>query len=138
MDQVFTLRVIASDKIFYEGKCCHLIVPATDGSKGILANHENMVIALTTGAMRLQKEDGTWLEAVVGVGFAQIANNRVTVLVVTAERPEEIDVRRAQQAKERAEEQLRQKLSLQQYHMSQASLARAMSRLKMSSKYNDH
>ena len=45
----------------------------------------------------------------VGTGFAEIVNNRVTLLVDTAERPEEIDIRRAEEAKERAEEQLRQK-----------------------------
>ena len=59
-------------------------------------------------------------------------NNRVTILVDTAERPEEINVRRAEEAKERAEEQLRQKQSLQEYYRTQASLARAMNRLKVS------
>ena len=61
-------------------------------------------------------------------------NNRVSILVDTAEHPEEIDVRRAREAKERAREQLRQKQSIQEYYMSKASLARAMSRLRYSSK----
>lgn len=47
-----------------------------------------------------------WEYAVVGMGFVEIVNNRVTLLVETAERPEEIDVARAREAKERAEEQL--------------------------------
>ena len=71
---------------------------------------------------------------VVGTGFAQVINNRVSILVDTAEHPEEIDVRRARDAKERAREQLRQKQSIQEYYMSKASLARAMSRLRYSSK----
>ena len=66
------------------------------------------------------------------MGFAEIMNNRVSVLVNTAERPEDIDVKRAEEAKERAEERLRQKQSIQEYHLSQASLARAMARLKAS------
>ena len=66
--------------------------------------------------------------------FAQVINNRVSILVDTAEHPEEIDVRRAREAKERAREQLRQKQSIQEYYMSKASLARAMSRLRYSSK----
>ena len=61
-------------------------------------------------------------------------NNRATVIVDTCEYPEEIDVRRAKEAKERAEEQLRQKQSIEEYHMSKASLARAMARLKAGSK----
>ena len=48
----------------------------------------------------------------------------------TAESPEEIDIRRAEEAKERALEQLRQKQSIQEYYRSSASLSRAMSRLK--------
>ncbi len=138
MEHTFTLRVIASDKIFYDGKGIQLVIPAADGEKGILAHHENMVIAIVPGDLRLQKEDGSWAEAAVGGGFVQIANNRVTVLTDTAERPEEIDVKRAQLARERAEEQLRQKQSLQEYHQTQAALARAMSRLRITSKYNIH
>jgi len=60
-------------------------------------------------------------------------NNRATVIVDTCESPEDIDVRRAKEAKERAEEQLRQKQSIQEYYRSKASLARAMERLKASS-----
>ena len=61
-------------------------------------------------------------------------NNRASVLVNTAERPEDIDVKRAEEARERAEEQLRQKQSIQEYYRSKASLARAMSRLKVGKK----
>ena len=65
--------------------------------------------------------------------YLRIINNRVTVLVETAELPEEIDKARALEAKERAEEQLRQKQSMREYHHSRASLARAMVRLKATS-----
>ena len=71
---------------------------------------------------------------VTGTGFAQIINNRAMVIVDTCESPEEIDMRRAEEAKERAQEQLRQKQSIQEYYRSKASLARAMSRLKVGKK----
>ena len=138
MDKTFTLRVIVSDKIFYDGKCVQLIIPATDGAMGILANHENMVVAVTNGDMRIQTEDGSWIEAAIGTGFAQISNNRAMVLADTAERPEGIDEERAKRALERAQVRLRQRQSLQEYHLSQAALSRAMSRLSMSSKYRGH
>lgn len=67
-------------------------------------------------------------------GFCQVVNNRVTIIVDTAEYPEEVDIRRANEAKERAKEQLRQKQSIQEYYRSQASLARAMARLRYSTK----
>ena len=128
----FGLKIIASDRVFYEGRCRQIIIPAPDGEKGILPNHENMVIAVNVGDARMEVEKGKWVDIAVGAGFMEIVNNRVTILVYTAERPEEIDIRRAEEAKERAEEQLRQKQSIQEYYHSQASLARAMNRLKVS------
>ena len=127
----FGLKIIASDKVFYEGRCRNLIIPAPDGEVGLLPHHENMVIAIEVGIARMEVEAGVWNEIAVGTGFAEIVNNRVTLLVDTAERPEDIDVRRAQEQKERAEEQMRQKRSIQQYYHTQASLARAMNRLRL-------
>lgn len=130
----FYLRVIACDRVFYAHPCRQVIIPLEDGAKAICAHHENMAFAVEIGEIKIQTEDGTWITGVVGLGFAQVMNNRMTVIVDTAEYPDEIDVRRAMEAKERAEEQLRQKKSIQEYHHSQASLARAMSRLSASSK----
>lgn len=129
----FNLKVIASDKVFYNGKCECLIVPALDGELAVMAHHQNMVVATKIGEIRFREPDSEeWRKAVVGIGFVHIANNRVTMMVDTAERPEDIDAVRAQQALERAQEQLRQKQSTQEYHVSKASLARAMYRLKRS------
>ena len=127
----FGLKIIASDKVFYEGRCRNLIIPAPDGEVGLRPHHENMVIAIEVGIARMEVEAGKWNEIAVGTGFAEIVNNRVTLLVDTAEKPEDIDVRRAQEQKERAEEQMRQKRSIQQYYHTQASLARAMNRLRL-------
>lgn len=132
----FSLKIIASDKVFYNGKCGIIVIPAIDGEQAIMAHHEDMVIATKVGAVRFREnEDAEWRHAVVGIGFVHIANNRVTMLVDTAEHPEDIDEVRARQALERAQEQLRQKQSIQEHHVSQASLARAMVRLKESGKY---
>ncbi|MDD7770526.1 ATP synthase F1 subunit epsilon [Suipraeoptans intestinalis] len=128
----FFLKVISSDKVFFEGRCKSLVVPTPDGQKGILAHHENMVIAVEIGELVLTPEEGEPITAVVSKGFVEILNNQVAVLVNSAERPEDIDVLRAREAEERAKEQLRQKQSIQEYHLSQASLARAMNRLKAS------
>ena len=130
----FLLNVTACDRVFFEGYCRQVILPLEDGEKGIQAHHENMVFVVNVGELRIQTDDGAWITGVVGSGFAQVINNRVSVLVDTAEHPDEIDVRRAKEAKERAKEQLRQEQSIREYHMSKASLARAMSRLRYSSK----
>ena len=49
----FGLKIIASDGVFYAGRCQKLTIPAPDGEKGILAHHENMVIAVTVGIARM-------------------------------------------------------------------------------------
>ena len=125
----FYLKVIAANRVFYSGRCRSIIVPEFDGQKEILAHHEDMVIAVDEGEMRFQPEGSdNWEYAVVGMVFVEIDNTRET-----AEHPEEIDIARAREAKERAEEQLRQKQSIQEYYHSRASLARAMTRLKATS-----
>jgi F-type H+-transporting ATPase subunit epsilon len=131
----FFLQVLASDKVFYKGSCQELIIPLADGEKAILPHHEDMVIAVSIGEMRLLNEEDQWVQAVVGNGFIQIVNNRVTLLVDTAEQPEDIDERRAEEARERAAEQLRQSKSLQEHSHFEASLARSMARLRTKHKY---
>ncbi|MFR2835650.1 MAG: ATP synthase F1 subunit epsilon [[Clostridium] nexile] len=134
METTFSIRLIASDHLFYDGPCTGVIIPALDGQREVLAHHESVIMAIDCGELKIKMPDGTWQIAIVGSGFARVSHGRVYVLVDTAERPEEIDVKRAQEAKERAEEQLRQKQSIQEYHISSASLALAMSRLSASGK----
>ena len=132
----FYVKIISSNRIFYEGFCHCLIIPAVDGEQAIMAHHEETIIAVQNGEMRMQKEEGgEWSYAVLGKGFCMAANNRVTVLADTVERPEEVDVNRAKEALERAQERLRQKQSIQEYHTTQAALARALTRLKETEKF---
>ena len=132
----FYLKVISSNRIFFEGFCTCLIIPSVDGEKAIMAHHEEVIVAVDNGEMRMQKEEGgEWSYAVLGKGFCMVANNRVTVLADTVERPEEVDANRAKEALERAQERLRQKQSIQEYHTTQAALARALTRLKETEKF---
>lgn len=132
----FYLKIISSKRIFYEGPCYCLIIPAVDGEKAVMAHHEEMIIAMKEGELRMQtKENGEWIRAVVTNGFCQLANNRGTLLADTIERPEEIDAIRAKEALERAQERLRQKQSIQEYHLTQSAMARALVRLKETEKF---
>lgn len=132
----FYLKMISSKRIFYEGPCYCLIIPAVDGEKAVMAHHEEMIIAMKEGELRMQtEENGEWIRAVVTNGFCQLANNRGTLLADTIERPEEIDAIRAREALERAQERLRQKQSIQEYHLTQSAMARALVRLKETEKF---
>ena len=126
----FGMNVVASDKTFYQGRGVSITLPAKDGGITILAHHADMMVAIVPGEIKIETEGGEKMIAVCGGGFAQVINNRVTVLVESIERPEDIDVKRAQEALERAQEQLRQKQSLQEYYISKQALSRAMARMK--------
>ena len=133
----FELDVIAVAKTFYTGPCRQIIVTAADGLIGIMAHHESSVIALVEGLLRIQTEDGNWIDAVAGIGHVQIAYNRVHVIVDFVEKPDEIDVKRAQEALDRAKEAMRQKQSIEEYRMSKANIARAMARLAARNRYKE-
>lgn len=133
--EFFSLKVIATNKVFYDGKARYLNVRTLDGEIAFMAHHAPIVVAVEVGTLDVQKDDESWAHVEVGKGILQFANNRLTLLVDTLERPEEIDVRRAEEARQRAEERLRQKQSVQEYKMSQAALARALSRLEFSKKH---
>ncbi len=127
----FELKIIASDHIFYEGPCEQLIVPAQDGEVGILAHHAPLILATVEGSIRFQAPgDERWIRGVVGRGILRVANNRALMVTSFAEHPEQIDAKRAKLALERAKEQLRQKQSLREFKLYQASMARALSRLR--------
>ena len=123
MVKTFKLEILASDHIFYSGECDELIFPGQDGSFGILPNHQPMITCLNAGELRYRTGD-QWHYAVVSDGFVEIMPSYVTLLADTVERPEEIDEKRAEAAKE--------------YYHTQAALNKAVARLKISSKYTKH
>ena len=131
MSETFGLEIYASNKLAYAGRAQKLIIPAVDGEQGFLAHHANVVAAIIPGEMRFEDADGNTHVFAVSSGFVEMINNRAKLFCLTVERPEEIDIRRAEEARDRAEEQLRQKQSIVEYHRSQAALARAMTRLRV-------
>lgn len=134
MDPIF-LKVITFEREFYFDKCMQVVFNMADGEVAIQAHHENMLFAVDPGEIRVTKSDGTVEKGVLGMGFAYVMNNRVIIMVDTAEHPDEIDMVRAERAKLRAEEQLRQKQSIAEYYHTQASMAKAISRMKVRRKY---
>jgi F-type H+-transporting ATPase subunit epsilon len=83
------------------------MVPAWDGQVGILPGHAPLLSELRTGEV-VYTRDGTKHYLAVSWGFAEVLSDRVIILVQTAERAEEIDLARAAQALERAEERLKE------------------------------
>ena len=131
----FQCIIASSDKIFYDGPCLSLVVPAWDGEYAFMAKHQECVAAVSIGTLRVKKPDGTVVLGVCGLGLVCFEKNRAVVLVDTNERPEDIDEVQARREKERAEEELKEAKSQQEYNASQAALARAIYRLSARGKY---
>lgn len=127
----FQVHIFEADSPFYEGACESLIVPTTEGQYGILAQHSNMIAAIVPGELRYHVPGEAFQTAAVSAGMVKVEDNDVLVLVDSAERPEEIDAKRAQRAADRAKEMLLQKRSVQEYRTAQANLARAINRLRV-------
>lgn len=132
----FKLKIIASNKVFFDALAQSIIIPNIDsGSEAFLARHENCVVPIEFGEMKIVDEAGKEIDAFVGNGFLEFLDNEAKLVCISAELPEEINERRAKEAQMRAEEELRQKHSQLEYYHSQANLARAMERLKIKNRH---
>ncbi len=129
--EVFQAHILAADRTFYEGPCISLTVPTSDGEQGILAHHSDMIAAVLPGTLRFRTPEGPAQTAAVSGGMVKIEKNEVLVLVDSVERPEEIDAARARREADEAREAMLQKKSRQEYQLAQATLARAMNRLRV-------
>ena len=128
----FELHILAAERSFYEGPCESLIVPTTDGMIGIYANREEMVAGIVPGKITFRVPGKQDEHAACSRGMIMVRDNEVTILVDTTERPDEIDVRRAERAAAAAKEAMLMKQSRQEYMAAQMELARATSRLRVS------
>ena len=131
MMEPFQVHILAADRTFYEGPCLSLTIPVSDGELGILAHHASMIAAVVPGTLRWQAPDQPVQLAAVSPGMVKVEHNDVLVLVDSAERPEEIDAARAQREADEAREALLQKKSRQEHQIAQATLARALNRLRV-------
>lgn len=130
---IFQVHILAADRTFYDGPCVSLTIPVSDGEMGILAHHSNMIAAVVPGTLRWQVPGQPVQTAAVSFGMVKVEHNDIVVLVDSAERPEEIDAARALQEADMAREFLLQKKSRQEHQIAQATLARALNRLRVKS-----
>ncbi len=129
--ETFQVHILAADKTFYEGPCVSLTVPTSDGEFSILAHHSNMIAAIQPGTLLYQAPGEESCRAAVSPGMVKVEQNDVLVLVDSAERPEDIDAIRAQKEIDESREALLQKRSPFEHQVAQATLARAVNRLRV-------
>ena len=130
-EKTFPFEILTLQKLFLREEIRFVIAPGSEGVFEVLAHHAPFVFALKPGPLRIRLPDGQEQYVAVGTGFLVVQKERTTVLTRSAERPEDIDVERARRAKERAEQRLQQKSADFETARSEASLQRALARLKV-------
>lgn len=106
MGKKFKLDVVTPDRVFFEGETDMVILKTTEGDIGILYDHEPLVAPLKVGSMRVRQDDQSFKWAACSAGFLTVNEEKVTVVIDSAEWVDEIDVDRALEAKRRAETRL--------------------------------
>jgi F-type H+-transporting ATPase subunit epsilon len=125
--------VTAERQVLAEEDVDMVVAPGGEGVVGILPRHAPLLTTLKPGAIRIKK-DGAETSMAVGGGFMQVNADRVLILADTAEREDEIDAARAEEARRRAEEALQQALkggSPVQVEAARAALQRSMARISV-------
>ena len=130
MYKLFNLKILTPEREFFDGDVEAVTLAAPDGLVTILADHTPFIMPVSVGTIRIKK-DGVWEDAANSEGFMEVNHHGLMVFVQACERPEEIDIRRAEEARRRAEENLRQKQSMSEYKQNKLALARAMARLRI-------
>jgi len=125
----FSLTILCPEKEFFKGDVFEIIFSTPEGSIGIMAGHAPLFAAVSEGVLEVFA-DGDWKAAAVGQGFCEIGYHRCEFYLDTAEWADEIDVARAREALARAENRISSALSRQEYLRTQASMSRALARLK--------
>jgi F-type H+-transporting ATPase subunit epsilon len=123
------VEVVAAERQVLSDEADEVIADTVDGQIGILPRHAPLLTLLAPGSVRLRR--GTEEEILaVGGGFLEVSDNTVVVLADSAERAEEIDVARAEEARRRAADRLQARGPQLDQDRARAALARSLSRLR--------
>lgn len=106
MAETFELEIVTPERLVVHESVEEAQIPAKNGYIGVLPGHAPLITELSVGEITYRAA-GAVVHLAVAWGFAEILSNRVTIMAETAERAEDIDVKRAQEAKTRAEEHLK-------------------------------
>ena len=124
------LEIVTAERIVYSEDIDVLVAPGIDGELAILPRHAPLLTVLRPGEIRVVKNGEENLMAVSG-GFLEVLGNKITILADTAEREEEIDVHRAEEALKRAEERIATVPSDRDLEIALASMRRSQARLRV-------
>lgn len=133
MSSSIHLEIVTPDKNFYKGDVRMFVIETTEGEIGVLNDHEPLVTPVSIGHIWID-EDGSSKpkDAACNKGFLTVGDNKATVVVDSAEWKDAINIERAKEAKERAEERLKNRDEEVDVLRAKAALKRAINRIRVS------
>lgn len=132
----FDLEIVSPDRVFFEGKAHMIELNTTEGEVGIYKNHIPMTMILEPGIVVIKDEDGEKMAAIHS-GFMEILPEKVSIMAEEAEWPDEIDVKRANDARVRAERRLQAGEQNVNLARAELSLHKALIRIELADHVGD-
>lgn len=132
------LEIVTPEKCFFSGEVERVIVRGIEGDLAILKDRAPLITPLAIGKIRIKKDGKERVAAIVN-GYLTVEKDKTTIITDSAEWPEEIDVKRAEEAKARAEKRLKKKHEGLDIVRAEYALKRALNRLEVANikKIND-
>lgn len=127
------VEIVTAERIVYSEDVDIIVAPGIEGEIGILPHHAPLMTSLKEGELMMRK-DGEEIFMAISSGFLEVRPDRVIILADSAERSEEIDITRAEEAKRRAEERISKLTSEVDLARAEAALRRSLIRLKVGEK----
>jgi F-type H+-transporting ATPase subunit epsilon len=129
-------KIVTPERTVYEDEVYQITLPTAEGEITVLPDHIPLISILVPGELVIKK-DGQELAMAVSGGMIEVRKNEMTILADTAERAEEIDIKRAEEAKARAERLKEEKIRLDEteYATAAAILEKNLARVKVARKH---
>ncbi|MBN1474024.1 MAG: F0F1 ATP synthase subunit epsilon [Syntrophaceae bacterium] len=129
-----TLEIVTPERMAFSGNVEEVTIPGTEGEFGVLRGHEALLSSVDIGQLNFTRNNKKVYFA-VNTGYAEVTANKVTILIETAERSDQIDVNRARRAKDNAEDRLAKiAKDSEEYEKMRVALARAITRISVAEK----
>ncbi len=132
-DKLMDVKVMAPDRVFYEGQVSFIEFNTTEGIVGIYPKHIPMTVVIAPGVLKLVEDNGDTKEAALLSGFAEVLGDSITILAESVEWPDEIDIKRAEEARIRAERRIKD--SSQDLNRAELALKRSVVRMQLGNKW---
>lgn len=135
-DKLIEIEIITPEKIVISKKAKSVTVPGEKGSFQVLFNHASLLSNLSIGSVKIHNEDDSEEYLSTSGGFVSVEKNKVQILAETVERAVDIDLKRADNSKARAEDRLHSKDKNINFERAELALERAKNRLKVGARLN--